>query len=199
VERELLVAVAVLRAANAGEARVARQAARLGDEAPRVAGDDVEAAAPDRAGWASGDAGRRTSGATVAGRRRGWQRAIEHQERPVGPPGAEAGVNLQPERPGSAQARRATDPLEGNQRLGVEGEGDRVGDGQRRERCAGRARDDARGVAIERVGRTVGRLGLAFEQVEERRAARPDDQRGGRARQELRKEQRRGRLVEGRG
>jgi len=94
-------------------------------------------------------------------------------------------VNLQPARPGPPQASRAPEALKRDQRLGVKGERDRVRDGPELERRAGRFPDDARGVAIERVGRAVGRLGAALEEIEERRAARADEQRAGRAGQEL--------------
>ncbi len=158
MEGELRVAVAMLRAAHAGDARGARQVAGFGDEAPRVASGDLEARAGDGARRAGVDAGGVASGATVAGRRRGWQRAIEHDEGPVGPPGSEARMNLEPQRPRSPQPRGAPDALKGNERPGVEREPDGVPDGQRRERRVRRVGDDAGRVAIERVGRAVRRL-----------------------------------------
>jgi hypothetical protein len=197
VEGELHVPVAVLGTAHAGDARVARQAARLGDEPPGMAGSDREAGAPDRARRAGGDARRGTAGAAVAGRRHGRQRAIENDERTVGPPGTEARVNLQPERPRSAQACCAPEALERNEGTCVERESHGVGNRDRLECRANRVGDDPRGVAIEGVGRAVGRLGLALEQIEERRTAGADDQRARRAGQEIGKAERRRRRLEG--
>jgi hypothetical protein len=81
----------------------------------------------------------------------------------------------------------------------IEREPDGVGNAGRLERGPGCTPDDARGVAIERVGGTVGRLGPALEEIEERWAAGADDQGARRAGQEVGQAQRRGRPVERRG
>ena len=60
-------------------------------------------------------------------------------------------------------------------------------------------RHDPRGVAIERVGRAVGCLGLALEEIEERRAARAHDHRARRTGQQVFEAQRRGGRGEGLG
>jgi hypothetical protein len=78
----------------------------------------------------------------------------------------------------------------------IEREADRVRDRQRRERGVRRAGDDPGGVAIERVGRAVRRLRCRLEEIEEGRAARPDDQRAAGPGQQLIEAQRRRRPVE---
>ena len=199
MKRQLLVSVAVFGAAHTGDSRRARQPARLGDEPARLAGDDVESPARHGARRASGDARSVAPRASVAGRRRRRQRPIEDEERTVGPPGPEGGVNLQPERPWSPETSRATEPLKRDQRPHAEGEvNDMVGSALRE--CVARgAPDHPFGVPVERIGRLVDGLGRTVEAIEERRSTRTYDQRAGSAGQQLCENERRPGDVERRG
>ena len=167
----------MLGAAHAGDARRARQAARLGGQATRVTGGDGEAGARDRV---RRDRRRRRARRSRRSRRR-WaaargQLAIDDDERAVRPPRPEHRVNLQPERPGPAQPGRAPEALERNQRLGaVEREVDRVRDAERRERRGGRsAVGDALREPVERVRRAVAGLRAASARTDRRTPARPN-------------------------
>ena len=199
MKRQLLVSVAVLGAAHAGDSRHARQPARLRDEPARLTGDDVESPARHGARGASGDARSVAPRASVAGRRHRRQRPIEDDQRAVGPPGPERGVNLQPERPRPAETGRATEPLKRNQGPQAEGKVHGMGRSGRSERVARGAGDHPLGVPVERIGRVVDGLGRAVEAIEERRSARADDQRAGSAGQQLIEGERRRGDVERRG
>jgi hypothetical protein len=94
-------------------------------------------------------------------------------------------VDLQAQGSRAAQPRGASESLEGNDRLVAERKMNDVPDAQRRQRFADRPLDDPAGVAIERVGGPVRRLGLPHEAIEERRAAGADDQGAGRPGQKL--------------
>ena len=89
------------------------------------------------------------------------QLAIDDDQRAVGPPRAEHGVNLQAQRSRAAEAGRAPEALERNQRRRAV---EREVDARARPRAAPSAAPTAAsttrcGEAIERVGRAVGRLG----------------------------------------
>ena len=186
MKRQLLVSVAVLGAAHAGDSRHARQPARLRDEPARLTGDDVESPARHGARRASGDARSVAPRASVAGRRRRRQRPIEDDQRAVGPPGPERGVNLQPERPRPAETGGATEPLKRDERPHAEGKVHDVGDAARLERVArGARRPPARCTGRADSGAPSTGLGPAIEAIEERRSARADDQRAGSAGQQL--------------
>ena len=107
-----------------------------------------------------------------SGRSRTMQRA-------VGPPGSERGMNLQPQRPRSAQTGGATEPLKRDQRPATEGEVHGMRSAARLERVARGPGDHPLGVAVERVGRAVSGLGRALERDRRtplrpsRRSARP--------------------------
>lgn len=196
MKRQLLVAVAVLGAAHAGDSRGARQPAWFRDEPARVTRHDVESPACHGARRAGGDARSITPRASVAGRRRRRQRPLEDDQRAVGPPGAERGVNLQPERPRSPQTRCPPKALKRDERTRAERKVGGVGDAQRVERVACGAPDHPFGVAIERMRRAVGGLRLSVEPVEERRPTRADDQGARRGRQQVIERQRPRRAVE---
>ena len=194
VKGELPVGVAVLGAANAGDARRAREAAGLGREAPRVAGGHERSRRARQR-----PPGRRRRRAPGSRRSRRPARApaaqasrIDDDQRAVRPPRPEHGVDLQARAARAAEAGGAAEPLERNQRRRSRRTGSRSrartpsGASAARDRRA----DDARREAIERVRRAVRRFGrLAREAIEERRPARADDQRGARAGQQLRQPQ----------
>jgi hypothetical protein len=196
VKRQLLVPVAVLGAAHAGDSRHTGQPARLCDETTRLAGDDVESLACHGARRAGGDARSVTPCASVAGRRRRRHWPIEDEQRAVGPPGPEGGVNLQPERPRSPQTRRAPEALKRNERTRPERKVGGMPDAERTEGLPRGVPDHPFGVAVERMGRAVDGLGLSVEAIEERGAARADDQRARRTCQQVIERQRSGRAVE---
>ena len=108
-------------------------------------------------------------------------------------------MNLQSERPRPAETGRATEPLKRDQWPQAEGKVHDLGGSTRLERAARGAGDDPLGVPVERIGRTVGGLGLALEAIEERRATRADNQRAGSAGQQLIEGERRRGAVERRG
>jgi len=185
VKRQLLVAVAVLRAPHAGDSGRARQPARLRDQAARLTGDDLESPAPHGGGRTGGHARSVTPRAAVAGRRRRRERPSDDDQRAVGPPGAERGMNLQPERPRSAEAGGATEPLKRDQWPYAEGEVHGMGGVAGLERGARGPRDRPLRVAVERVGRRLSGLRAFFKAIEERRSPRADDERSLGARQQL--------------
>jgi hypothetical protein len=196
VKGQLLVAIAVLGAPHAGDSRGARQLTRRRGEAAGLTGDDVESAARHRGRRAGRNARSVAPCTSVARLRRRRQGPIEHDQPAVGPPGPERGVNLQPERARSAQTGGATEPLKRNQRPHAEREVHDMGAAARLERVARRPRDHPLRVPVERVGGAVRRLGAGVEAIEKRPSARTDDQRAGRARQQLVERQRLRRDVE---
>jgi hypothetical protein len=185
VKRQLLVSVAVLGTAHAGDSRHARLPARLRDETPGLTGDDVESPARHGARRAGSDAGSVAPRASVAGRRRRRQRPSEDDQRAVGPPGTERGVNLQTERPRPPETGGAPEALKRDEWPRAEREVHDVGDVVRAERVARGAGDHPLGVPVERIRRAVAGLGSPVEAIEEGRSARARDQCAGRAGQQL--------------
>ena len=170
-------------AAHAGDARGTRQPTRLVRQPPRVARGHDEARDGDRPRRTRGDTGRVAAGAAVAGRGRGRQLAIDDHQRAIRPPRAEHGVNLQAERPGTAETSCATEPLKRNQRRRCgEREIRRVRDRQRRQRAGDRGVDDARGEAIERVRRAVASPRAPRARSDRKMSVRPSRRRARRAR-----------------
>jgi len=100
-------------------------------------------------------------------------------------------MDLQPERPRSAQAGGATESLKGNQRPHAERKVHGMGGTKRLERGAHRPNDHPLRVPVERVGRFITGLRALFEAIEERRSARADDERSLRAWQQLVEDERR--------
>ena len=199
MKRQLLVSVAVFGPAHAGDSRHARLPARRRDQTARVTGRDVESPAGHGPPRASGDARGLAPRASVAGWRHGRQRPLEDDERPVGPPGAERGVNLQPQRSRSPQTRRTPEALKRDERPGAERKVSDVRNAQRIERLASGARDHPFGVTVERIGRAVHRLRLSIEAIEEGGTSRADDQCAGRGGQQIGEDERPGRRAERRG
>ena len=119
---ELLVAVAVLGPDHTPDARVAGESARGRRQPARVAGGDREPAETDRPGRTGRDARGRAPDTQVAARRiidgapddvvDDVRVSGDRDQRAVGPPGAEPGMNLQPQGSGSAQAGGTPEALE---------------------------------------------------------------------------------------
>jgi hypothetical protein len=181
------------RCAHAGDARRARQATSVDRQPPGVTGGDDEAVAGHRTGGAGRHTGCGAARAAVSARGAVIERAGaagDDEQRPIRPPRSELRMNLQPQRPRPAQARRPTEPLERDQRrLPGERVVQGVSDPARGQRAGGERRDDARRETIERMGRTVRGLGRALEPLEERAPARADDHGGRCARQQRREPQ----------
>jgi hypothetical protein len=108
-------------------------------------------------------------------------------------------VNLQPERSWSPQTRSPPEALKRDERPHAERKVGDVRDAQGIERLPRGARDRPFGVTVERMGRAVHRLRLAIEAIEEGGPARADDQRAGRAGQQIGEDQRPGGRIERRG
>lgn len=191
MKRQLLVPIAVLGAANAGDAGCAGEAAGVvgdGREAPGVAGGDVETCLPNRPRGAGGHTGGVASGATVAESHRRRQLSIQHHQGSVRPPGSVDWMNLEAEGARSAKPRCATESLEGDDSGGCPG--NRAGaPGQERERkcrshpapdrCLNDGLDDPSRVAVEWIRTSVVALGgRGFEPIEELGPARGDHEGG---------------------
>ena len=161
-----------------------------------MTGGEVESPACHGARGARGDAGGVAPRAPVAERGRRRQRPSENDERAVGPPGPERGVNLQPERPRAPQPRRAPEALKRDERTRSERIVGGVGDAARLERLPRGAGDHPLRVPVERIRHAVAGLGPTVEAIEERRSARADEQRAGGGRQQLFEGERLRRAVE---
>jgi hypothetical protein len=105
-------------------------------------------------------------------------------------------VNLQPERSGSPQTRRPPEALKRDERPSAERKVSDVRNAQRIQRPPRGARHHPFGVTVERIGRAVQRLRLSIEAIEEGAPARADDQRTGRAGQQIHEDERLGRRIE---
>ena len=185
VEGELLVGVAVLGPADAADARGARQVARRARQPARVAVGDRE---PARCTAPAGQAATQGAGQPAHPSPSGAPAALDRRagrhddQRAVGPPGAEDGMNLQAERPGRAQAGRAPEALKRQRRDAVgEREEEPIGragasgrpSAARRRRATSRACSDRADAApVGRLGRRAKARNIAARRADDEAPAR---------------------------
>ena len=156
MEGQLFVAVAVLRAADTGDARGAREAAGLRRSAAGAAGDHIESAARDGARRAGRHAGGRAPRAAVAGRR------LRPGAANPGPAARDrptrdrtGGESASPSGPGPPSPAARPRRWNGNHGPHAEREVHGVAGRPNGASAAPAARHHARGVPIEQVRRAV--------------------------------------------